>query len=62
MCWLQGLMETLNNRETAREAVPPPGSMKVQLHRYQRQFLGWALVQEQATRYDRAKGGLLAGG
>lgn len=55
---LEGLLDGLQAKEKATEAEPPPGTLAVQLHGYQKRFLSWALDRESAS--QRTSGGILA--
>ena len=55
----QAVLEGLESHKTQAEAEPPPGSIKVTLHRYQKQALAWCKMREHVA--HGARGGILAG-
>ena len=52
-------MDNLSQRDKTTEASPPEGTLKAQLHPYQKRALAWMLGLESSRLGTR--GGLLAG-
>ncbi len=56
---MQAVLEGLQHQEATTEREPPPGTLAVTLHAYQKRALAWMLHREE-SRWG-ARGGILAG-
>lgn len=57
---MQAVLEGLQHQEATVERDPPPGTLAVTLHAYQKRALAWMLYREEKAKGVR--GGILAGG
>ena len=57
---MQAVLEGLQHQEATVEREPPPGTLTVTLHAYQKRALAWMLYREEKAKGVR--GGILAGG
>lgn len=56
---MQAVLEGLQHQEATMEREPPPGTLTVSLHPYQKRALAWMLYREEKAKGVR--GGILAG-
>ena len=56
---VQAVLDGLQHQEATTERDPPPGTLAVTLHAYQKRALAWMLHREE--RALGARGGILAG-